>query len=331
VAEVLERLELTSGRFILYPANFWPHKNHRMLITAFALYRSWHPESDLQLVCTGTPDGEMDVIHAATQTMGLGETVVLTGFVSSDDLAALYQSCRALIFPSLYEGFGMPVVEAMAFGKPVLCSNLTSLPEIVGDAALLFDPRKPDEIARSIEAVDGDANLRHSLVQRGRERATQFGDGASLADAYLRIFRELVDRNTRHFADALHGVYPDGWVSRCMVVSYEGSPSPRALDLVLSAPDWLPSEDVTIVVRYSASAQRESYRVQRGQHLPLHLELAPSGGVVELQLWPVFVPASLGFGQDDRELGCVCEVARLVGPSGSVDLRETSLPALVHA
>jgi glycosyltransferase involved in cell wall biosynthesis len=173
-----------------------------MLITAFALFRSRHPESDLQLVCTGTPDAEMGVIRVATETMGLGDAVVLTGFVSSDDLAALYQSCQALVFPSLYEGFGMPVVEAMAFGKPVLCSNLTSLPEVVGDAALLFDPRKPDEIARSIEEIDGDADLRHSLVRRGRDRATQFGDGASLANAYLRIFRELVDCNTRHFAEA---------------------------------------------------------------------------------------------------------------------------------
>jgi glycosyltransferase involved in cell wall biosynthesis len=96
------------------------------------------------------------------------------------------------VFPSLYEGFGMPVVEAMAFGKPVLCSNLTSLPEIVGDGALLFDPRKPDEIARSIEDVDGDSELRCSLAWRARKRATQFGDGAALAETYLGIFHELV-------------------------------------------------------------------------------------------------------------------------------------------
>jgi glycosyltransferase involved in cell wall biosynthesis len=192
VAEILNRFRLAADRFLLYPANFWPHKNHRMLITAFALFRSRHPESDLKLVCTGTPDAEMDVIRAATLTMGLSDAVVLTGFVSSDDLAALYQSCQTLVFPSLYEGFGMPVVEAMAFGKPVLCSNLTSLPEIVGDGALLFDPRKPDEIARSIEDVDGDSELRCSLAWRARKRATQFGDGAALAETYLGIFHELV-------------------------------------------------------------------------------------------------------------------------------------------
>jgi glycosyltransferase involved in cell wall biosynthesis len=331
VAEALERLELTAGRFLLYPANFWPHKNHRMLITAFALFRSWHPESDLQLVCTGTPDAEMDVIRAATETMGIDDAVVFTGFVSGEDLAALYQSCQALVFPSLYEGFGMPVVEAMAFGKPVLCSNLTSLPEVVGDAALLFDPRKPDEIARGIEDIDGDADLRCCLARRGRDRATQFGDGASLAEAYLRIFRELVNRNARDFADALHGVHPDGWVGNSMAVSYNGSSPPRTLELVLSAPEWLPSESVTIVVHDSASTALASHRVARGQHLPLHLELAPSGGVVELEFSPVFVPASLGLEGDDRELVCVCETARLVGPGGSVDLRDASQAGLVHA
>jgi hypothetical protein len=256
---------------------------------------------------------------------------VFPGFVPSDDLAALYQACRALIFPSLYEGFGLPIVEAMAAGKPVLCSNVTSLPEITGGAALLFDPRKPDEIARTIEAIETDDELRLSLVRRGCERAKYFGDAASLANTYLRIFRELVDGTTGHHTNALVGVYGDGWVGESMIVSYQADTSPRALELLLSVPEWLPSEHLTVTMRNSDSGQPELHLIPRGQRMLLRKELASSGGLIELQLQPVCVPAVLGIQPDDRQLSCVCEAARLTSPGESVDLRDMSSVGFVNA
>ena len=123
--------------FVLYPARRWAHKNHERLLEAFALVRRERPE--LRLVLTGgggsgpAPDGVED-----------------RGAVSHGGARGLYRRASALVFPSLYEGFGQPPLEAMACGCPVACSNVASLPEVVGDAARLFDPTDPSAIAEGV-------------------------------------------------------------------------------------------------------------------------------------------------------------------------------------
>ncbi len=195
--EVLDRWGLKSERFLLYPANFWPHKNHRMLLTAFGMFIARHPQSDLQLVCTGALEAPLESLRTATARMGLEKRISFPGFLPDNALAALLQSCRALLFPSLYEGFGMPVLEAMAFGKPVLCSNVTSLPEITDDAALFFDPRKPAEIVNAISQIEEDSALVARLIARGYQRAQQFGDPNEMAQQYLQVFREVIGDSHR--------------------------------------------------------------------------------------------------------------------------------------
>jgi glycosyltransferase involved in cell wall biosynthesis len=322
IKDLLTRLGIVASRYLVFPANFWPHKNHRQLLTALAIFRSRHPDSDLQLVCTGMPDAYMDSVRSAAHAMDLSRSVVFPGYLTDDELAALYQACRALVFPSLYEGFGMPVLEAMAFDKPVLCSNVTSLPEIAGDAALLFDPHKPDEIADAIERIEGEPRLRATLVQRGRDRVARFGTGARLASSYLKIFRELMRHDRRRFTDAFYGLYDDGWVGRRMVVGYAPSKPPRTLELVLRAPDWIPWDQINCSLDDSGSGKAEQHAIRRGEQLLVRKHLQGSGGVVELQLSPVASPSSLGVSGDTRELGCECEVARLIGPAGSADLRQ---------
>ena len=126
------------GDFLLYPARAWPHKNHERLFAAFAAVRDRHPE--LELVLTAyegpTPSGVRSLGH-----------------VSRDELVALYRTARGLVFPSLYEGFGQPPLEAMACGCPVASSNVASLPEVCGDAARLFDPTSVEEITDAVEEI----------------------------------------------------------------------------------------------------------------------------------------------------------------------------------
>jgi glycosyltransferase involved in cell wall biosynthesis len=184
---VLESLGLRANRFLLYPANFWAHKNHRTLFEALQHYRARRPRSSMLLVCTGAPSAPMRALEADAPA-----GVVFAGYVSKADMQALLCACAAVIFPSLYEGFGLPALEAMACGKPILCSNVTSLPEVVGDAGIYFDPTEPDEIAAAIDCLDDNPAYVAELVVRGHKRAATFGTGRTMAARYLAVFEEVL-------------------------------------------------------------------------------------------------------------------------------------------
>jgi glycosyltransferase involved in cell wall biosynthesis len=143
--------------FLLYPAKRWPHKNHARLLEAFALLRRERPE--LRLVLTGSDPGQTP------------PGVEARGRVPLDELARLYRTASALVFPSRYEGFGQPPLEAMASGCPVACSNAASLPEVCGDAARLFDPDAPEEVAAAVRDVLDDPEPWRA---RGLARAAEF-------------------------------------------------------------------------------------------------------------------------------------------------------------
>lgn len=162
--------------FLLYPARPWPHKNHDRLLQAFRALRSELPE--LRLVLTGS----------GLERLGaLPDGVERRGNVSPDELARLYRRASCLVFPSLYEGFGLPPLEAMASGCPVAASSRGALPEVCGDAAVLFDPDDPDAIAagvlQAIERAD-------ELSRRGPERAAGFTWEAT-ARAHVDVYRTI--------------------------------------------------------------------------------------------------------------------------------------------
>jgi glycosyltransferase involved in cell wall biosynthesis len=184
---IVHRLGLEPRQFLLYPANFWPHKNHRRLFEGLCMHRQAHPNSRVRLVCTGAPNELMRALKEEAPP----ELVVFPGYVNEHELGGLMDACAALIFPSLYEGFGMPVVEAMARGRPVLCSRVTSLPEVAGDAAVYFDPDEPRQIARAIDALQ-DESAMAELVRRGQQRAARMGTGRELAARYLQLFDEVL-------------------------------------------------------------------------------------------------------------------------------------------
>jgi glycosyltransferase involved in cell wall biosynthesis len=144
------------GEFLLYPARSWPHKNHARLFEAFDVLRERHPGLELVLTSYEGP---------------VPEGARALGHVSREELVRLYRTAAALIFPSLYEGFGQPPLEAMACGCPVACSNAASLPEVVGDAARLFDPTSIEELVGAVEDVlENGEEWRH----RGLRRAAAF-------------------------------------------------------------------------------------------------------------------------------------------------------------
>jgi alpha-1,3-rhamnosyl/mannosyltransferase len=176
------------GPFLLYPAATYPHKNHLLLLDAL-IQLDDRPE--LRLVLTGAPAAGEELLRDAIEHRGLHDRVVRTGRVPDADRDALLRSADALVFPSRYEGFGAPVIEAMAVGTPVLASRETALPEVVGRAGLLLDPDDATVWADAIGRVLDDASLRTGLVEAGHERAGRFTAEHS-AHALARAYRRLL-------------------------------------------------------------------------------------------------------------------------------------------
>jgi glycosyltransferase involved in cell wall biosynthesis len=168
---ILERYGITSP-YLLYVGGINARKNIAGLFEAYARVRARHPE--LALVVGGKRQWQTGEIDAAFTRLGLENNVLFTGYVGDADLPALYSAAAAFVFPSLYEGFGLPPLEAMACGAPVIASASSSLPEVVGDAALTADPHDIGGLAAAIERVVGDAELRAELRRRGIARAARF-------------------------------------------------------------------------------------------------------------------------------------------------------------
>ena len=192
--QALAAYGLQPGRYLLYPANGWPHKNHAALLAAFAAARVAGLDPAMRLVLPGAQDAVRERLAGEVHALHLDEQVVTPGFVSDDALATLLRHARAMVFPSLYEGFGLPVLEAMEAGVPVACSGTTALREVAGDAALLFDPERPEDIARALVAVAGDDALREALVHRGRARAAAYADTARMVREYAEILKQAAAR-----------------------------------------------------------------------------------------------------------------------------------------
>jgi glycosyltransferase involved in cell wall biosynthesis len=160
------------GRFLLYAASSLPHKNHERLLQAFLIVRKRVPS--LKLVLIGARDqGEPD-LRRKIQSLDLKNDVLLLGWLPFEHVPGLYQACDAFVYPTLHEGFGLPVIEAMACGAPVVCSRIEPLIEVAGDAALFVAPHDPAAIAEGITTAVTDEAKRKLLIGKGLERARQF-------------------------------------------------------------------------------------------------------------------------------------------------------------
>jgi len=162
-----------DGPYVLYVGNFGPHKNVGRLIGAFAkLPEALRAESSL--VLAGSRDAFQDALRERAQSAGIADRVNFAGFVPDEDLHALYAGASLFAMPSLYEGFGLPPLEAMACGAPVAVANASSLPEVVGDAGVLFEPRDVDSICAALESVLSNEAFAAELRDKSLARAEMF-------------------------------------------------------------------------------------------------------------------------------------------------------------
>ena len=190
LVRVRERYQLPE-RFVLYAGNVKPHKNLARLIDAFVAVRR-RGFDDLGLLLSGSEVSQHATLRRAVHRYNLHKHVRFLGYQTTETLAVLYRLAALFVFPSLYEGFGLSPLEAIASGTPVVASNVSSLPEVLGDAAVLVDPLDAAAIADGITRVLEDADLRARLHRNGLARASQFSWEQSVKQIH-RIYKEIED------------------------------------------------------------------------------------------------------------------------------------------
>lgn len=191
LAEIKNKYNLPE-EYILYFGTLEPRKNIETIIDAFSTYKNKY-NTDIKLVIAGGKGWRYESIFTQMQRLNIEQEVIFTGYVEEEDKTGIYQMASLFLFPSLYEGFGMPVIEAMAAGVPVITSNTSSLPEAAGDAAILVSPPDSAKIAKHIQEILNDDELRQSMIQKGLEQSKKFNWDTSvdkLCDIYRQVYRQ---------------------------------------------------------------------------------------------------------------------------------------------
>lgn len=187
--QLLEELGVTGQPFVLYPAITYPHKNHATLVASFASLLDEHPGA--RLVLTGGSGSHEAVVGAAIQAYGISDAVIRAGRIPESDLDLLYRAATLMAFPSLYEGFGVPVLEAMSRGCPVVASDVGALPEVLGAAGVLIDPLDVSGWTAALDSLLSDPTQRSGMARKGFERIADF-TWPSSAQALHSVYREFV-------------------------------------------------------------------------------------------------------------------------------------------
>ena len=181
---------LENDRFILSVSGIGPHKNQVAMVEAFLLYKQRNPEDDVKLAITGPIRQYQTVRDILEKYKEVSESIVFTDYVSDEQLVWLYQKALSFIYVSIYEGFGLPILEALSLGKAVICSNVTSMPEVGGDAVEYCNPYDIESIAEAIEHVVSDDVYRRELESKAIRQANKFSYKKA-AEQTLEIYKSF--------------------------------------------------------------------------------------------------------------------------------------------
>ncbi len=185
-ADNIKNEVVVDGEYILYPGNHRGYKNLEMLIAAFAGSRL--PKEGIRLVFTGVANKDL-LLHASK--FGVEDFIIFVGVVDSNLMPSLYKNALAVVFVSKYEGFGLPILEGMAAGVPVLTSNVSAMPEVAGDSALLVNPCVKDDIVAGLNKIIFDGYFREVLIEKGLERVKKF-TWENASEKYWKLFNSFV-------------------------------------------------------------------------------------------------------------------------------------------
>ena len=305
---------LEDNGYLLYPANFWPHKNHKMLFTAFGMHVKKHPGSGLKLACPGDPIPGLAPLKEAVKRMGLEDKIIFPGYANEHDMAVLFKHCRAVIYPTLYEGFGMPVLEAAVFRKPVLASRTPTTQEIAGSSVYYFDARKPADIAEAIEiAHNSPEDL--PILSPAASAVDRFSDTWQMAAEYLEVFKDALNRHRPNgFFRKTEGIHPDGWISERALV-YHDEVKAAWLEIEACLPSFFPYPVSYLQIRQCRTNRLKVFLVRPNKSTVIKWKLPEHAGSVELASRPLYQPKAHGFNDDGRWLGCLIKRIEIITPS----------------
>jgi glycosyltransferase involved in cell wall biosynthesis len=267
--------EPAQGPFFLYPANGWIHKNHEGLLAGYRSYLDGKPADPWPLVLTGHQDERIESVMRTAEALGVASRVRHLGYLSGAQLRKLWRRAGALVFASRYEGFGIPLIEAMHHGVPVACSRAGSLPEVASDSALYFDAGDPAGIASALLRLSTDGALRKSLVAAGRLRLASFGlesGGGRLLDALVSASREPA-------APFCSGADPSGRIARRLVA---GLPA-RTGTLIAEIEVIPPSSNARVAV-YQDQLPLGGFRAPPGARTVIRVPLSPSARSLTIEV-----------------------------------------------
>lgn len=309
INEIIKKFGFSERKYIYYPANFWQHKNHRILLMAMAILKQKRPELELHLCLTGNLLGKEEEFEDILRQMNLKDCVHHCGYITDKEVAALMAGSSALVFPSLFEGFGIPIVEAMSSGVPVLCSDRTSLPEVGGDAVLYFDPRKPEEIADRIYEVMADAEMQNRMREKGLLQVMKF-DNAQMITQYHNLIKKTANGKSNN-KYTIEGLYADGWSGKKIDIYLKSNTEKsRVLNVELNLPPFSPNKKVKLIIKNNNKVKK--INIYSGENIVIMESLSKEAKEVSLEISATFIPSEIGL-PDDRELGVLISKMNILG------------------
>ncbi len=312
--KVLDKLNIRNQKYIVYPANFWEHKNHKLLLNAFAMYANEH--RDMKLVLTGNPLEQAQYYQELLKAMKIDDLTVITGYVSNEELYSILKNAKGLIYPSLFEGFGIPVVEAMHLHKLIACSDLTSLPEIGCNAICYFNPKKPDDILRGIHFL-ADNEMTEEIIQEYNQKLEEY-ETDKMVNAYLDVFKRVIDRKEELvFEEGVSGIYQDGWSTDEISVQLKDKAGAK-LVCTLNLPEFVGNK-CKLEVKHNDNVQ--AYVLNAGQPIRLEEELKETREEISIKFLKTWSPKVVLKSEDTRELGAMVEELLVVVNDEIIDLK----------
>ena len=298
--KVLQKLDIEQNQYIVFPANFWEHKNHKLLLNAFGMYGMQNPTG--KLVLTGNALGQEEYYNQVIEAMNLKGRVVITGYLSEEELYAVLNNAKGLIYPSLFEGFGIPLVEAMQMKKLVASSNLTSLPEVGCDSIYYFNPKKPDEIVKGIEFLF--QSQMNDEIEKDYKLQLEKYTTETMMQQYLEVFKEAIATGAEYKRSVrVDGVYGDGWTQRQVnfhIVKHEGD----ALKLAFRIPVHLNKRTKVYIKN---GDKKVSYQYMPDERIEVAEIIKDDCVDVQLIVSSTWNPDKIMHSGDCRELGVMME------------------------